>query len=90
MLSKKLKQNFRILPVFIFMAALTLSVRINNVFDEIKKQETKTVSISQSEAFADEKDTKETVELDNILNNTDSTGNNSNIGKQNKSNFSQL
>lgn len=90
MLLKKLKQNFRILPVFIFIAALTLSVRINNVFDEIKKQETQTISISQSEAFADERDTKETSELDKVLNNTDSTGNSrSTIGELNKSNFTQ-
>lgn len=75
MLLKKIKQNFRVLPIFIFMAALTLSVRINNVFDDIKNAEVKTWSISQAEAAAEDKNSKETAELDKVLERTDGKGN---------------
>ncbi len=75
MLFKKIKQNFRVLPIFIFMAALTLSVRINNVFDDIKNAEIQTLSISQAEAAAEDKNSKETAELDKILERTDGKGN---------------
>ena len=55
---KKLKQHFRILPMVIFMAVLTLSIRINNLFDTLKNPYSQYISISQSNAFAEEKDTK--------------------------------
>lgn len=55
MLSNKTKYNIRILPILIFMAALSLSVKINNVFDRFLNQETPKISISQNRALAQEK-----------------------------------
>lgn len=63
----RLKQHFRILPLVIFMAVLTLSIRVNNVFDMLKNPYANHFSISQSNAFAEEKDTKETADLSKIL-----------------------
>ena len=51
----KLKNNFRILPIFIFLAVLTLSIRINNVFDSLKHSDNRIFVISQSDAWAEEK-----------------------------------
>ena len=50
----KFKNNFRILPVFIFLAVLTLSIRVNNVFDSLKNADSRSFSISQSKAWAEE------------------------------------
>lgn len=50
----KFKNNFRILPVFIFLAVLTLSIRVNNVFDLLKNADSRSFSISQSKAWAEE------------------------------------
>ena len=47
----KFKNNFRILPVFIFLAVLTLSIRVNNVFDSLKNADSRSFSISQSKAW---------------------------------------
>lgn len=71
---QKLKQNIRILPVFIFIAALTLSVRINNVYDEIKNTRSHSVSITQSNAFAEDRLSQDTAELNKILERTDKNG----------------
>lgn len=67
MLFSKLKRKIRILPIFIFMATLTLSIRVNSLFDNIKQQTTKTFSISQTNAKAEEKSSKETNQLDQVL-----------------------
>ena len=64
---KRLKQHFRILPLVIFMAVLTLSIRVNNLFDTLKSPYNNHFSISQSKAFAEEKDTQETADLSKIL-----------------------
>ena len=85
---KKLKQHFRILPMVIFMAVLTLSIRINNLFDTLKNPYSQYISISQSNAFAEEKDTKETADLSKILEANTSPQASSNEAQSN-STFSQ-
>lgn len=85
---KKLKQHFRILPMVIFMAVLTLSIRINNLFDTLKNPYSQYISISQSNAFAEEKDTKETDDLSKILEANTSPQASSNEAQSN-STFSQ-
>ena len=65
MLNHKLK--IRLLPIFIFAAALSLSIKINNVYDLYKQTSSKRVSISTSQALAEEKLSKETAELTDVL-----------------------
>lgn len=67
MLPQKTKFNIRVLPIFIFLAVLTLSIRVNNVFDSLKHEDKRPFSISQSRAFAEEKAGKETAELSKVL-----------------------
>ena len=69
----KNKKSFRILPFFIFLAVLTLSVKVNNVFDLLKHPETSKISISQKSAYAEEKQTQETAELSKVLNSGNSS-----------------
>lgn len=65
-----MKSKIRLLPIFIFVAALTLSIKINNVYDLYQKSSTGRVSISANKALAEEeKTTKETAELTDILEN---------------------
>ena len=45
---KKLKQQFRILPMVIFLAVLTLSIRVNNLFDQLKNPYASQFSIAPS------------------------------------------
>lgn len=61
------KKHFRILPIFIFLAVLTLSVKVNNVFDLLKHPENLKLSISQQSAFAEEKAAPETEKLSQVL-----------------------
>ncbi len=67
MVTKNKKNNFRVLPLFIFFAVLMLSVKINNVFDLLKNPDAPKVSITPSHAFAEEKLNQETKELTRIL-----------------------
>lgn len=69
----KIKNRIRILPIFIFIAVLTLSVRINNVFDLLKHPQTKKISISQQVALAEEEMNQETAKLTNVLDNSGSS-----------------
>lgn len=64
---KKLKQQFRILPMVIFMAVLMLTIRVNNLFDMLKNPYQKHISISQSHALAEDQDTQTTSDLSEIL-----------------------
>lgn len=73
MLQNKPKYNVRILPILIFMAALSLSVKINNVFDRFLNKETPKISISQNRALAQEKNHQETQQLSQILARSDNT-----------------
>lgn len=61
------KKHFRILPIFIFLAVLTLSVKVNNVFDLLKHPGNLKFSISQQSAFAEEKAAPETEKLSQVL-----------------------
>ncbi len=63
----KNKNKIRLLPIFIFMAVLTLSIKVNNVFDHYNKQTGQRLSISAAEALAEEKLSKETAELSGVL-----------------------
>ena len=71
---KTLKQHFRILPMVIFMATLMLSVRINNLFDMLKNPAADRFSISQSLAAAEENNNKETADLTERSEASDSVG----------------
>lgn len=62
----KNKKNLRILPFFIFLAVLTLSIKINNVFDLLKHPENNKISIMHPSAFAQE--TQKTDDLEKVLN----------------------
>lgn len=76
----KNKNKIRLLPVFIFVATLSLSIKIANVFDLYQQTESKYLKISTSQALAEEKVNKETAELTNVLDKGEnSTGKQSNI-----------
>ena len=63
------KNKFRLLPIFIFMAVLTLTIKVNNVFDLYNNQVKNKLVISTAMAQAEEKLNKETEELTNVLEN---------------------
>ena len=63
------KTKLRLLPLFIFVAFLTLSIKISSVYDHYRQTENKSLSISTSVAVAQEKISKETAELTNVLDN---------------------
>ena len=53
MLNNKIK--IRLLPILIFVAVLSLSIKINSVYDLYRQTENKKLSISASQAKAEEK-----------------------------------
>jgi len=55
------------LPVFIFAAVLSLSIKINSVYDTIVNSGLPKINISQNKAFAEEKNNTETAQLTQIL-----------------------
>ena len=61
------KIHIRLLPVFIFVAALSLSIKINSVFDTIVNNGLPKINVSQNWAFAEEKNNQETAQLTQIL-----------------------
>lgn len=63
------------MPLFIFVAVLSLSVKINSVYDIIINKELPRISISQNKAWAEEQETKETEKLTAILENNAETPN---------------
>ncbi len=63
----ELKNKIRLIPFFIFVATLSLSVKITNVVDLYQTKENKHIKISTSQALAEEKINKETAELTDIL-----------------------
>ena len=69
---KKITSRIRILPIFIFFAVLMLSIRVNTVFDLLKQKETKTITISQQVAQAQEDMKKENNDLNKVLNSSTS------------------
>lgn len=74
-MSQKSKYNLRVLPIFIFIAVLMLSIKVNSVFDMFKNPESPKISITQSNAFAEEKMSKETAELSQVLDRSDASSN---------------
>lgn len=77
------KIRFRLLPIFIFVAVLSLSIKINSVYDIIINKELPKISISQNKAWAEEQENKETKQLSNILENANNGNNNTNIENSN-------
>ena len=63
------------MPLFIFVAVLSLSVKINSVYDIIINKELPRISISQNKAWAEEQEAKETEKLTAILENNAETPN---------------
>jgi len=67
------KLKIRILPIFIFLAFLTLTVKINNIFDLYNHPERKNiVNITPAQALADEPSSQKTDELAKVLNSSPS------------------
>lgn len=64
---KNIKIRFRLLPVFIFVAVLSLTIKINSLYDIIVNKELPKISISQNKARAEEKINQETARLTQIL-----------------------
>lgn len=85
----KFKNNFRILPVFIFLAVLTLSIRVNNVFDSLKNADSRSFSISQSKAWAEEEASRDTAELGKVLEQSERGQNPGGNGEKASSTFTQ-
>ncbi len=84
---KKSKFKVRLLPLFIFVGVLSLSIKINYVYNTIINRELPKISISQNKALAEEKEKAETQQLNNILN---GNAQNVNTGSfQNNSAFTQ-
>ncbi len=65
-------KKIRLIPIFIFIAALTLSVKVHNVFDAVKNQTGRVITLSQSKAYAQNETEKEIQELDKVLETADS------------------
>lgn len=87
---KSFKFNYiRLLPVLIFIGTLTLSIKINNVFDSLKFQTSKFISISQSKAYAEEKINKTTAELDQVLEQSNQTPSDLGIPSSPSTSFTQ-
>lgn len=63
-------KRFRILPVVIFMSVLLLSIRINNLVDNLKHHNDKSIILSSNEANAEEQGQDNTAELNKILEKT--------------------
>lgn len=61
------KIRFRLLPIFMFVAALSLSVKISSVYETIVNKELPKISIAQNKAWAEEQENKETERLNQIL-----------------------
>lgn len=85
----KFKNNFRILPIFIFLAVLTLSIRVNNVFDSLKNADNRALIIGQSDAWAEEKASKETADLSKVLAQTERGQTPNGSGGKENNTFSQ-
>lgn len=63
----KIKTKIRLLPIFIFVAFLSLSIKITNLFESYSQDTKPAVSITPSQAQAEEKLNKETAELTDVL-----------------------
>ncbi len=73
MLNKKIK--IRLIPIFLFVAFLSLSIKVNNVYDHYRQMNSKKISISTAAAIAKNKQEKDTKELSNVLNKSSTSEN---------------
>ena len=64
MLNKKIK--LRLIPILIFVAFLSLSFKVNNVYDHYRQNDLKKITISTTSAIAKDKQTKDTEELTDV------------------------
>lgn len=68
------KLKIRLLPIFIFVAVLSLSIKINDVYDLYQQTTDTTLSISTSKALAKEsKANQDAAQLTGVLNNSSPT-----------------
>ena len=79
MFDKKIK--LRLIPVFIFVAFLSLSLKVGSVYDHYTKIASKKIAIVPSSAVAKDKQTKDTEELTKVLNGS-SKNQNANMSNQ--------
>ena len=63
MLNKKI--NLRLIPIFIFVSFLSLSIKVSNVYDQYRQISAKKITIST--ALAKDKQAKDTEELTDVL-----------------------
>lgn len=66
------KTKIRLLPIFIFMAVLTLSIRITDVYDQLSQNSSTQISFG-SQALAEEQPQSDTQQLSQILERSDIT-----------------
>lgn len=62
-----IKNKIRLLPIFIFMAVLTLTIKVNTIFDIYSSRQQKQLSISTAYAAAEEKLNNDTKALSDVL-----------------------
>lgn len=84
MLNKKI--NIRLIPAFIFVAFLSLSFKVSNVYDHYSKINSKKITISTPSAVAKDKQAKDTEELTKVLNSSSSKSNSIELPNQSFSN----
>ena len=85
----KLLKNIRVLPLVIFLAVLTLTIRINNIYEALK--ETSVPLFSFNEIYAAENSTPEAAALSSALQSSDYQNNLSQPNKETEddNNFSK-
>ncbi len=69
------KRKLRILPIFIFIAVLTLSLRISSVISNINSTENTIISFETTSAHAEDSSKTETTDLTAVLNKNSETEN---------------
>ena len=77
MFDKKIK--LRLIPVFIFVAFLSLSLKVNSVYDRYTKIDAKKITIATTSAVAKDKQTKDTEELTKVLHDSSNQQNSNNL-----------
>ncbi len=82
-------KRFRILPIVIFMSVLMLTLRINNVVDNIKQRGSNSFSLSSNQAQAEEQSGNTTAELNKILEGASETTTKNDTTVNNGKSFSQ-
>lgn len=68
------KFKFRLLPIFIFAAVLSLSIKINHTYDLYKKSSLSHISVAPAMAVAEDKVDSDTKQLTEVLQDKDKVG----------------